>query len=215
MIEGLDEAAQVEGVEIFHAGTRRDGDGKILANGGRVLDVSALGADGARGAGARLRRPSTASTGRRASAAATSAGGRWSGRNKLLSVASQSIGATRRPSRPSVAIQQSGYVHGAYADARLPGMTTVYCRSTHAPRPAALRRRAVERRNRRIPAAAAAALHLRGAGRGHHRRPPEGRRGLAGRARGHRAAGAGGRLPAGAGSLRAATRARPSPPRPA
>ena len=31
-----------EGVEIFHAGTKADG-GKILANGGRVLNVSALG----------------------------------------------------------------------------------------------------------------------------------------------------------------------------
>jgi phosphoribosylamine--glycine ligase len=42
VIEGLDEAAKVEGVEIFHAGTKADG-GKILANGGRVLNVSALG----------------------------------------------------------------------------------------------------------------------------------------------------------------------------
>jgi phosphoribosylamine--glycine ligase len=42
VIEGLDAAAQVEGVEIFHAGTRSDG-GNILANGGRVLNVSALG----------------------------------------------------------------------------------------------------------------------------------------------------------------------------
>ena len=42
MIEGLDAAAAVEGVEIFHAGTRADG-GRILANGGRVLNVSALG----------------------------------------------------------------------------------------------------------------------------------------------------------------------------
>jgi phosphoribosylamine--glycine ligase len=42
-IAGLAEAAQVEGVEIFHAGTARDG-GRILANGGRVLNVSALGA---------------------------------------------------------------------------------------------------------------------------------------------------------------------------
>jgi len=42
VIEGLDQAAQVEGVEIFHAGTRSEG-GKILANGGRVLNVSALG----------------------------------------------------------------------------------------------------------------------------------------------------------------------------
>jgi phosphoribosylamine--glycine ligase len=42
VIEGLDDAATVEGVEIFHAGTKAEG-GKILANGGRVLDVSALG----------------------------------------------------------------------------------------------------------------------------------------------------------------------------
>jgi phosphoribosylamine--glycine ligase len=41
-IEGLDEAAQVEGVEIFHAGTKTE-DGKIVANGGRVLNISALG----------------------------------------------------------------------------------------------------------------------------------------------------------------------------
>ncbi|MDB5515647.1 MAG: phosphoribosylamine--glycine ligase [Tardiphaga sp.] len=41
-IEGLDEAAKVEGVEIFHAGTIADGD-KILANGGRVLNVTASG----------------------------------------------------------------------------------------------------------------------------------------------------------------------------
>ncbi len=41
VIEGLDEAAQVEGVEIFHAGTQAK-DGKLLANGGRVLNVSAM-----------------------------------------------------------------------------------------------------------------------------------------------------------------------------
>jgi phosphoribosylamine---glycine ligase len=41
-IEGLDAAAEVEGVEIFHAGTRAEGS-RILANGGRVLNVSALG----------------------------------------------------------------------------------------------------------------------------------------------------------------------------
>ena len=35
-------AAAVEGVEIFHAGTRRDGD-RILADGGRVLNVTARG----------------------------------------------------------------------------------------------------------------------------------------------------------------------------
>jgi phosphoribosylamine--glycine ligase len=42
-IAGLDDAAKVEGVEIFHAGTTRDGD-RFVANGGRVLNVSALGA---------------------------------------------------------------------------------------------------------------------------------------------------------------------------
>ena len=44
VIEGLDDAAAVEGVEIFHAGTKAEG-GRILANGGRVLNVSALGKD--------------------------------------------------------------------------------------------------------------------------------------------------------------------------
>jgi phosphoribosylamine--glycine ligase len=42
VIEGLDAAAAVEGVEIFHAGTRLEGN-RIVANGGRVLNVSALG----------------------------------------------------------------------------------------------------------------------------------------------------------------------------
>jgi phosphoribosylamine--glycine ligase len=43
LIEGLDEAAAIEGVEIFHAGTKADG-ARILANGGRVLNVTATGA---------------------------------------------------------------------------------------------------------------------------------------------------------------------------
>jgi len=42
LIEGLDAAGQVEGVEIFHAGTVADG-GRVRANGGRVLNVSASG----------------------------------------------------------------------------------------------------------------------------------------------------------------------------
>ncbi len=42
VIEGLDAAGAVEGVEIFHAGTALDG-GRIVANGGRVLNVCALG----------------------------------------------------------------------------------------------------------------------------------------------------------------------------
>jgi phosphoribosylamine--glycine ligase len=43
VIEGLAEAAAVDGVEIFHAGTKAD-HGRILANGGRVLNVCATGA---------------------------------------------------------------------------------------------------------------------------------------------------------------------------
>ena len=42
VIEGLDEAAKVEGAEIFHAGTVAK-DGAIVANGGRVLNVCASG----------------------------------------------------------------------------------------------------------------------------------------------------------------------------
>ncbi len=42
VIDGLDAAAAVAGVEIFHAGTKSEG-GRILANGGRVLNVCALG----------------------------------------------------------------------------------------------------------------------------------------------------------------------------
>jgi phosphoribosylamine--glycine ligase len=42
VIEGLDAAASLEGVEIFHAGTLAQ-DGHTLAHGGRVLDVCATG----------------------------------------------------------------------------------------------------------------------------------------------------------------------------
>jgi phosphoribosylamine--glycine ligase len=41
-IKGLKAAARIDGVEIFHAGTRRDGE-HILADGGRVLNVTARG----------------------------------------------------------------------------------------------------------------------------------------------------------------------------
>ena len=44
VIEGLDEAEKVEGVEIFHAGTAIK-DGRIVASGGRVLNICALGKD--------------------------------------------------------------------------------------------------------------------------------------------------------------------------
>jgi len=41
-INGLDAAGAIEGVQIFHAGTERR-DGRLLATGGRVLNVTALG----------------------------------------------------------------------------------------------------------------------------------------------------------------------------
>jgi phosphoribosylamine--glycine ligase len=41
-IHGLDAAAAVEGVQVFHAGTARDGR-RLIATGGRVLNVSARG----------------------------------------------------------------------------------------------------------------------------------------------------------------------------
>jgi phosphoribosylamine--glycine ligase len=41
VIAGLNEAEKVDEVEIFHAGTK-DERGHIVANGGRVLNVSAL-----------------------------------------------------------------------------------------------------------------------------------------------------------------------------
>ena len=41
-IRGIDAARKLPGVEVFHAGTRRDGD-RLLANGGRVLTVTARG----------------------------------------------------------------------------------------------------------------------------------------------------------------------------
>jgi phosphoribosylamine--glycine ligase len=42
-ISGLDDAAKLNAVEIFHAGTRR-ANGQIMTAGGRVLAVTALGA---------------------------------------------------------------------------------------------------------------------------------------------------------------------------
>jgi phosphoribosylamine--glycine ligase len=42
-IRGLDKAGAVPGVTVFHAATKADG-ARVLANGGRVLGVTALGA---------------------------------------------------------------------------------------------------------------------------------------------------------------------------
>jgi phosphoribosylamine--glycine ligase len=41
VIGGLDEAGKGEGVSIFHAGTKRDSQDRVLANGGRVLGIGA------------------------------------------------------------------------------------------------------------------------------------------------------------------------------
>ena len=77
-IRGLDAASEVEGVTIFHAGTRIE-DGRVFADGGRVLNVTASGATLHRPAPAPTPR-SSGSTGRAASAGATSAGARSAAR---------------------------------------------------------------------------------------------------------------------------------------
>jgi len=43
-IGGLGEAAAIDGVTVFHAGTAFDPDGRVVTAGGRVLDVTATGA---------------------------------------------------------------------------------------------------------------------------------------------------------------------------
>ena len=47
VIEGLDAAAALEGVEITHAGTALDADGRVVTAGGRVLGVTGFGPDAA------------------------------------------------------------------------------------------------------------------------------------------------------------------------
>ena len=61
VINNLDEAERMPDVKVFHAGTalRTDPtlgrDGRIVTDGGRVLNVTALGDDPGRGPGPRLR----------------------------------------------------------------------------------------------------------------------------------------------------------------
>jgi phosphoribosylamine--glycine ligase len=43
VIRGLKEAEAVEGVVVFHAGTKQDADGVLRAAGGRVLNITATG----------------------------------------------------------------------------------------------------------------------------------------------------------------------------
>ncbi|HEV2360235.1 MAG TPA: phosphoribosylamine--glycine ligase, partial [Acidimicrobiales bacterium] len=45
IVEGLDAAATVDGVTVFHAGTSLDARGKLVTSGGRVLAVTGRGAD--------------------------------------------------------------------------------------------------------------------------------------------------------------------------
>jgi phosphoribosylamine--glycine ligase len=42
-ITGIEDAETIEGVSVFHAGTKLDEDGNVVTNGGRVLAVTALG----------------------------------------------------------------------------------------------------------------------------------------------------------------------------
>ena len=43
VILGIDEAAELDGVSVFHAGTALNSDGELITAGGRVLNVVALG----------------------------------------------------------------------------------------------------------------------------------------------------------------------------
>jgi phosphoribosylamine---glycine ligase len=44
IITGMEDSSAVEGVALFHAGTARDESGRLVTAGGRVLDVTAMGA---------------------------------------------------------------------------------------------------------------------------------------------------------------------------
>jgi phosphoribosylamine---glycine ligase len=44
-VHGLADAEREPGVTVLHAGTRTDGDGRVVTSGGRVLAVTAVGAD--------------------------------------------------------------------------------------------------------------------------------------------------------------------------
>jgi phosphoribosylamine---glycine ligase len=45
VITGIEEAGDIDTVQVFHAGTRRNQDGEIVTSGGRVLNICATGAD--------------------------------------------------------------------------------------------------------------------------------------------------------------------------
>ena len=81
VIEGLDEAAAVEGVEIFHAGTKAEG-GRIARQWRTRAQRLGARQDRTRGARRERTKPFPAFAGRRVSAGTTSAGARWSAKNK-------------------------------------------------------------------------------------------------------------------------------------
>jgi phosphoribosylamine---glycine ligase len=45
VIDGLDDAADVDGASVFHAGTGVDADGRVVTTAGRVLSVVGTGRD--------------------------------------------------------------------------------------------------------------------------------------------------------------------------
>jgi phosphoribosylamine---glycine ligase len=45
VVDGLPEASREDGVTVLHAGTSTDADGRVVTSGGRVLAVTAVGAD--------------------------------------------------------------------------------------------------------------------------------------------------------------------------
>lgn len=42
VISGIEDASAMDGVTVYHAGTKLDDEGRVLTNGGRVLDVTAV-----------------------------------------------------------------------------------------------------------------------------------------------------------------------------
>jgi len=44
-ISGIEEAEQLDGVTVFHAGTKQTDEGHLVTNGGRVLNVTGIGGD--------------------------------------------------------------------------------------------------------------------------------------------------------------------------
>jgi phosphoribosylamine--glycine ligase len=84
-IEGLDDAAGAERTSVFHAGTRRGDEGRVVTAGGRVLGVTAMG-------------PTIDAARARAYQAVAQLG--WPGMHHRTDIAA-APGHTRTPSRPT------------------------------------------------------------------------------------------------------------------